>query len=184
MQLGEHGRQCSRLVPIFHWCAAEAKRSPLTEVAASRLSYFKASLDSRMEVDVVKEPTRKKVKITSMNSLFVIHPYKQAGVWAFDDPEVGLVREPFVAGADVIIDHMVAEIPHAEAGVTIIFSTAPFPGSQHEFHWRREESGGNWYFSPQYELEGWLCPALFKYFERAPAELYVQVKPKSGSGLE
>jgi hypothetical protein len=35
-----------------------------------------------------------------MNSIHVIHPYKHAGVWAFDDPAVGLVREPFVAGAD------------------------------------------------------------------------------------
>ena len=23
-----------------------------------------------------------------------------------------------------------------------------------------------------YNLEGWLCPALFKYFDKAPPELY------------
>jgi hypothetical protein len=33
-----------------------------------------------------------------MNSLLVIHPYKHAGVWVFDDPAVGLVKETFVAG--------------------------------------------------------------------------------------
>lgn len=113
-----------------------------------------------------------------MNSLLVIHPYKDDGVWMFDDPRAGLVREPFVSGADVIIDRMVAHIPEAEAGVTIYFSATPFPGHQHEFEWRREEYGGNWYYSAEYALEGWLCPALFKYFEQAPPRLFVQVKAK------
>lgn len=114
-----------------------------------------------------------------MNALLVIHPYKEQGTWMFDDPRAGLVREPFVAGADVILDRMVAGIADAEAGVTIVFSAAAFPGYQHEFEWRREDYGGNWYYSPEYELEGWLCPALFKYFETAPSRLYVQVKPLS-----
>ena len=114
-----------------------------------------------------------------MNSLLVIHPYKSGGVWVFDDPRVGLVQEPFVAGADVIIDRMVSAIPDAEDGVTIFFSAAPFPGCQYEFDWRREEFGGNWYYSAEYDLEGWLCPALFKYFERTPERLYAQVKPKA-----
>ncbi|HUG92428.1 MAG TPA: DUF6717 family protein, partial [Planctomycetaceae bacterium] len=66
----------------------------------------------------------------------------------------------------------------AEEGVTLIFSAGPFPGSQYEFHWRREEHGGNWYYSREFDLEGWLCPALFKYFEAAPPTLFVQVKPR------
>jgi hypothetical protein len=114
-----------------------------------------------------------------MNSLLVIHPYKVGGVWVFDDPRVGLAQEPFVAGADEILDRMVEGIPDAESGVTIFFSASPFPGSQHEFHRRREEHDGNWYYSPQYDIEGWLCPALFKYFDEAPERLYAQVKPKS-----
>jgi hypothetical protein len=114
-----------------------------------------------------------------MNSLLVIHPYKVGGVWVFDDPRVGLVQEPFIAGADVILDRMVEHLPDAESGVTIFFSASPFPGSQYEFHWRREESGGNWYYSSEHDLEGWLCPALFKYFEQPPERLYAQVKPKS-----
>jgi hypothetical protein len=111
-----------------------------------------------------------------MNSLRVIHPYKEQGTWMFDDPQAGLIREPFVAGADVIIDRMVEGIANAEAGVAIYFSAAPFPGYQHEFQWRRHEHGGNWYHSSDFELEGWLCPALFKYFDEAPKQLYVQVK--------
>ncbi len=116
----------------------------------------------------------------NMNSLMAIHPYKIQGTWVFDDPAVGLVQEPFVSGADVLIDRMVADIPDAESGVTLVFSANPFPGYQHEFERRREEYGGNWYFSEEYQLEGWLCPALFKYFAAAPEKLFVQLRPKVG----
>ena len=115
-----------------------------------------------------------------MNAIRVIHPYKYEGMWVFDDEKVGLVQEPFVSGADVIIDRMVAELPDAEAGFSLIFSDRPFPGFQAEFEWRREEFEGNWYFCQQLGMEGWLCPALFKYFEAAPANLYAQFKAKSG----
>lgn len=113
-----------------------------------------------------------------MNSILVIHPYKYEGIWVFDDARVGLLQEAFVAGADVIIDRMVEGIDDPAAGFTMIFSANRFPGCQHEFHWRREESEGNWYWSEQFQIEGWLCPALFKYFEAAPERLFVQVKRK------
>lgn len=115
-----------------------------------------------------------------MNSLMAIHPYKLQGVWVFDDSAVGLVAEPFVSGADVLIDKMVEHIPNAETGVTLVFSAGPFPGYQQEFERQREEYGGNWYWSPAYQMEGWLCPALFKYFAEAPEKLYVEAKPKLG----
>ena len=116
-----------------------------------------------------------------MNSILIIHPYKYDGVWDFDDPKVGLVQEPFVSGADTLIDKMVEGMPAAEAGVTILFSARPFPGYQHEFVWQREEHGGNWYKSEEYGMEGWLCPALFKYFDEAPERIFVQVKGKAHS---
>ncbi len=115
-----------------------------------------------------------------MNAILVIHPYKLQGVWVFDDLQVGLVHEPFISGADVIIDRIVENIPDPEKGVTILFSAQKFPGYQHEFVWRREEFGGNWYFSPQFDIEGWLCPALFKYFEQAPERIFAQAKPRNG----
>ena len=51
-----------------------------------------------------------------MNALIAIHPYKTQGMWVFDDAAVGLREEPFVSGADTIIDRMVQAIPNAEAG--------------------------------------------------------------------
>jgi hypothetical protein len=113
-----------------------------------------------------------------MNSLFVIAPYRYEGMWVFDDPRVGLVREPFVSGIDEMIDRLVADIPNAAKGFRLIFSPTPFPGHQAKLEWRRSEYGGNWYWCEQYGVEGWLCPALFKYFEKAPAELYARAEPK------
>ena len=40
------------------------------------------------------------------------------------------------------------------------------------------EMGGNWYGSDDPPMEGWLCPALFKYYRSAPKELYVKADPK------
>jgi hypothetical protein len=114
-----------------------------------------------------------------MNSIISIHPYKHDGMWVFDDESAGLDKEPFVAGADTIIDKMVAGISDAAAGFTLIFSANPFPGHQAVFEWRRSEFGGNWYFSPAHDMEGWLCPALFKYFDAAPERIYVQCKAKN-----
>jgi hypothetical protein len=114
-----------------------------------------------------------------MNSIRIIVPYKFEGMWVFDDPAVNLVREPFVAGIDQIIDRLVATIPGAEQGFRLLFSASPFPGHNARFEWRREEAGGNWYDCPQFEMEGWLCPALFKYFEEAPKELYCQATARS-----
>jgi hypothetical protein len=113
-----------------------------------------------------------------MNAIGVIVPYKYEGMWVFDDPAVGLHREPFVAGIDTMIDRLVALIPNADKGFRLIFSATAFPGHSVKLEWRREEAGGNWYFCPQFEIEGWLCPALFKYFEKTPAQLYARAEAK------
>ena len=113
-----------------------------------------------------------------MNALRVIHPYKYKGTWVFDDEQVGLVREPFVAGADEIIERMVAGITNAEQGFSLVFSDRPFPGYDAKLEWRREEYDGNWYFSADLDMEGWLCPALLLYFDAPPRELYAQFKSR------
>ena len=113
-----------------------------------------------------------------MNSLFAIAPYRAGGTWVFDDPSVGLRREPFVSGADRILDVLTEELPDAASGFKLVFSAQPFPGSGVRFVLSRAEHGGNWYAWPERGMEGWLCPALFKYFDQPPAELFVQVSSK------
>lgn len=115
---------------------------------------------------------------TTMNAISILAPYRHEGCWVFDDPGVGLRQEPFVSGIDKIIDRLVADIPDADHGFRLLFSPTPFPGFTAKLEWRREEYGGNWYWCPQYEIEGWLCPALFKYFTEAPKELYARAEAK------
>jgi hypothetical protein len=111
-----------------------------------------------------------------MNSILILQPYRHAGTWVFDDAKTGLVQEPFLEGIPEMIDELVRAIEGAARGFRLLFSPAPFPGWQAKLEWRREEYGGNWYFSPTYEREGWLCPALFKYFDTAPREIYVKAE--------
>jgi hypothetical protein len=99
-------------------------------------------------------------------------------MWVFDDPRTGLVQEPFVAGADTMIDRITADLADPEHGFTMIFSAKPFPGHQYRLDWLREGDGGNWYRSEQLNLDGWLCPALLLYFSEAPKQLFVQVKAR------
>ena len=114
-----------------------------------------------------------------MNAISVIFPYKHEGVWVFDDEQVGLVEEPFVSGADDIIEVMVKDIEDAEKGFKLLFSAGPFPGYTAEFERRREEYGGSWYYSRELDMEGWLCPALFKYFEQAPERIFARFEERT-----
>ncbi len=43
---------------------------------------------------------------------------------------------------------------------------------------KNQEMGGNWYWNESLGMEGWLCPALFKYFDTAPERIYAQALPK------
>ena len=111
------------------------------------------------------------------NAINVIAPYWFEGTWVFDDPRVGLDREPFVAGVPGMIDRVVANIPGARDGFRLTFSASRFPGHEYEITWVREEDGGHWYRLADPPMEGWLCPALFKYFDDAPTSIYVKADP-------
>ncbi|HTI72912.1 MAG TPA: DUF6717 family protein [Candidatus Limnocylindria bacterium] len=114
-----------------------------------------------------------------MNTISVIFPYKFNSQWVFDDETTGLVREAFIAGIDTMLDRATAQIPNASSGFKLVFSASPFPNYTLKLDWRREEYGGNWYWSDTLCMEGWLCPALFKYFEAAPATLFAKLEPKA-----
>ncbi|WP_371260837.1 DUF6717 family protein [Myxosarcina sp. GI1] len=90
-------------------------------------------------------------------------------------------RSASVNGIPEIIDLLVEnkELANAKEGFKLIFSQTPFPGYDLKLAWKSEEYGGNWYYCQQYDLEGWLCPALFKYFNRAPQNIYCQAQPKN-----
>ena len=77
-----------------------------------------------------------------------------------------------------MINELVEDILDARDGFRMTFSAGRFPGFQRELTWvREEEDGGHWYHSHEPKLEGWLCSALFKYFDEAPEMLYVRADP-------
>lgn len=117
------------------------------------------------------------------NAIHVITPDKKNGVWAFDDASVGLVREPFVSGMPEILDYLVRNIPNADAGFGLLFSDREFPGYNMRLSKATTEAGGTWYITYIKHadgaigiMQGWLCPALFLYYEAAPEQLYLQAQ--------
>lgn len=113
-----------------------------------------------------------------MNAISVIFPYRHNGQWVFDDEVAGLRQEPLILGIDLMLDKATAQIRDAGQGFKLFFAPVQFPGYTVKLEWKRTEFGGNWYWCEQYQIEGWLCPALFKYFDQAPTEIYARAEPK------
>jgi hypothetical protein len=102
--------------------------------------------------------------------IYTIIPYWDEDTWVFDDPAVGLVKEPFVRGASEMITAMlgVSNVTNAKAGFCMTFTNA---GGGFRLERREPADGGWYYYCPQIKMEGWLCPALYLYFEEAPVRL-------------
>lgn len=122
-----------------------------------------------------------------------LHPYLiNPSTWVFDDPTTNLHREPFVSG----ISEMISEIVRAKGidgsgGITIQFSQEPFEGCDAVLDWVRPgdpdrhferdsaawNRSGNWYRGEVNGtiMEGWLCPALGKYFSERPLRIAVKI---------
>jgi hypothetical protein len=113
-----------------------------------------------------------------MNSRFSITPYKFQGFWLFDDPSVGIQREPLTGGADHFLDFLTEGIPNATRGCRLEFSNESFPGHTAHFTRSRPQYGGYSYSWAERGLEGWFGPAFLKHFESVPADLYVKVSAK------
>lgn len=116
------------------------------------------------------------------NAMMTIFPYCRNGTWMFDDAAKGLQAEPFVCGMSEMITIAADEIPNAEAGIKLTFSADEFPGYQIRLELTKPEMRGNWYRCTGgplqlLEEEGWLCPALFKYFPEAPKVIYARADP-------
>lgn len=112
--------------------------------------------------------------------VFTIEPYRHEGAWVFDDARVGLSREPFVAGITEMIDRLVEHRSGAAQGFRLLFALFPFEGWQASLSWvRADPVEGHWYRADETGDEGWLCPAMFWYFQTPPGRIYVRAEPKN-----
>jgi len=139
-----------------------------------------ASKETQAEVEVIDTDTGlpkelpAETKKPEANALIVIKPYYYHDTWVFDDADKDLRKEPFVAGIPEILNLLVADIPNAKEGFRLTFSTGPFPGHELVASRGKAESGGYWYHIEGTEQSGWLCPAMFKYFAKAPEKIYAK----------
>lgn len=118
------------------------------------------------------------VREKPVNQINVIKPYKWEGLWVFDDPNKGLDKEALIAGMPemIVMATTKAGIKNPEKGFLVLFSKDPFPGYMLALDWVGEENGGNVYEWKSTGMKGWLCPALFKYFDTTPKTIYIMVK--------
>lgn len=112
-----------------------------------------------------------------MNSIFIIQAYKVGNTWAFDDLKRGISQEPFVGGfPNIIRKIMLEKIGKIVDNFTITFSDNKFPGSDICLNKQNDLNGGSWYKLSGTDIEGWLCPALRKYYtESLPNDLYLEI---------
>jgi len=113
------------------------------------------------------------------NAINIIEPYKlPIGLYAFDDEARGLQKEPFVESATYAIDKMRDDCEISK-DFAIIFSDNEFPGWRYELNLQEPEFGGNWYTLEHSDydqpLKAWLCPALLKYFDTPPSNIFVRL---------
>lgn len=76
------------------------------------------------------------------NSIFRIVLQFIDGLWVYDDIAFGIKKQPLVFGMDLILERMIDHVDDIEGRLNLIFSSIPFPGSEHCLAFVREETEG------------------------------------------
>lgn len=114
------------------------------------------------------------------NQINVIYPYRTfGGGWAFDDKEVGLQGEPFVAGIPEIINSIVGK----RRKIKVFLSKDTFPETTGVLVKLTDNqkaikglSGEGYYQLEGTDMIGWLCPAILKYFKSYPKHIHFKIE--------
>ena len=98
-------------------------------------------------------------------------------LWVYDADDFGIKGQPLVFGVDLILEKMVDEAEGIGGRLNLIFSSIPFPGSEHCLTFVREETEGFIYCWEKRNLQGWFSPSLRNYFSDPPPQIYLQILP-------
>ena len=112
-----------------------------------------------------------------MNTLFRILIRQLDEIWVYDDASFEVKDQPFVFGADLILEKMTAQVEGVGDRLNLVFSSIPFPGSEFCLDFVREETEGFVYRWEEKNLQGWLSPSLRNYFPEPPPNIYLQLLP-------
>jgi len=128
-----------------------------------------------------------------MNIMNIIMPYRHPDspdIWVFDDEARDLVREPFIGEANQLLDY--ADEQLGGKGKLVVFFRSDMgvdPVHQHydsvsvEAQLIETDATGSTY-SAEVSHDGavhfmadnmWLCPALLKYFDKAPKRIHAAI---------
>lgn len=113
------------------------------------------------------------------NSIMTIHPYPINGRgFYFDEPRLDVYKEAFVAGIPEMMYRACEKYGIDPNNLTCNFSATKFPSkSMVHLKWveSTDENGtGNVYRWEEENMEGWFCPCLLKFFDKAPKNLYIE----------
>ncbi|MEN9259759.1 MAG: hypothetical protein Q6L60_02250, partial [Thermostichus sp. HHBFW_bins_43] len=93
--------------------------------------------------------------------------------WMFNDTSKDLYAEPFVEGSSEIFD-CIAEQCNYKNNMCIEFGDC-LEQWDYKLELIKKENGGAWYYCEDLDMSGWLCPALYKYFDYTPDVIYIQI---------
>ena len=149
-------------------------------MTADFVTYFYTSSNSRSSVASnirkiirkIKLPEDKHWEIAQVDDVMRISPTRFGnGMWAFTDTSRGLVNELLVDGIDTMLDVLSASYGN---GFNVFFSDKPFDGHEHVLSLVHDNCEVGRHYRWSYDNSvGWLCPALFKYFESPPESIYL-----------
>jgi len=115
--------------------------------------------------------------LSSGNSIHRVLVRAVDGLWVYDDPSFGVQEQPFVFGANLILEKMVDRVEGIRDRLNLVFSSIPFPGSEHCLEFVREETEGFVYRWEDEKLQGWMSPSLRNYFPDPPPKIFLQLLP-------
>lgn len=118
-----------------------------------------------------------------MNSVNYISSYRHFGAWVFDDESRELDKEPFVEGADLLLDAMSGRDKYDYIDrCSFYFASTPLPSWDVKLTFDSEDGYDGSFFLVDFPAKGvsgqgpiWLCPALLKFFTTPPESIFVKI---------